>query len=513
MRLTSAGRPALVRQSVKMVQRRRLAALVAAVACLGAFGGASSSDAVTGADPNAVTVVQTSADLSEHLALQPALELSATAPAKGVPVIAVNDGVGYQQVNGFGAAMTDSSAWLIERRLSAGARAGLMNGLFGPGGIRLNFLRLPIGASDFSAGAQPYSYDDLPPGQTDPRLARFSTAHDQGYVLPALTQARSLNRQIQFLASPWTPPAWMKGNASLNNVNDGGTLLGSAYGPWAAYIVKFIQAYARAGVPITALTPQNEPGAATLYPGLNMSPPSLAIWIKQDLEPALARARLHPQLYGDDSGWGSPQLAQATVSGASASALSGVAWHCYFGSPYVMSALHASRPKLTEIVDECSPGISALPTSEVVIASLRNWASTVALWNLALNPTGGPVQGHDSGCKGCSGLATIDPHHGTVALNKPLYQLGQASAYVARGARRIDSNHFVTYRYTRPGVNFVTAGLDDVAFVNPDGTHVLIVYNNASRAISFAVDWHGQYVDYTVPAGAMTTFLWNRHNS
>ncbi len=463
-------------------------------------------------DPDAVSVVQTSSDLSQALTALAPLRLSATRPVAGEPVIAVHDSAVEQTVNGFGGAMTDSSAWLIERKLPAARRATLIGELFGPEGLRLDFLRVAIGASDFTAGQKPYSYDDLPPGRSDPKLARFSIAHDRADILPALTQARTANPHTEFLASPWTPPAWMKANDSLDNIEDHGTLLPAAYEPWAAYIVRFIQAYDQAGVPITALTAQNEPGAATPYPGMNMSETSLSTWIRRDLVPALARAKLQVSLYGNDQGWSTGSTAfarQQAGSSPAASDLAGIAWHCYFGSPDVMSALRSLAPRLDQIVDECSPGISSLPISEVVISSLRDWASTVAVWNLALDQVGGPVQGHDTGCAGCSGLVTINTTTHTATANLALYQLGQASKFVDPGAHRVASTHFVSYTYTKPATNFVSPGLDDVAFVNPDHSRVLIAYDNSSQAIAFAVQWHGESFNYTLPAGATVTFRWN----
>jgi glucosylceramidase len=302
----------------------------------------------------------------------------------------------------------------------------------------------------------------------------------------------------------------MKGNRSLGNAGNKGTLRAIAYGPWAAYIVRFIQAYAAAGIPISALTPQNEPGVATRYPGMNMTPGSIATWISQDLVPALARAKLNATIYGQDIGWGSPALAHAAIKSRAARDLAGLAWHCYFGSPDVMGALHQKAPSYTQIVDECSPGISAIPTSEVVISSLRDWASTVALWNIALDPKGGPVQAPNSGCPRCYGLATINEATGGVRLTRAFFQLGQASAAIQPGARRVSSNNFVSYSYLRPNVNFVGASLDDVAAVNPDGSRVLLAYDNGSEPIRFAVAWHGTYFQYTIPAGATVTFKWNR---
>jgi glucosylceramidase len=484
--------------------------LVAVAASLITF--AAPTAPAAGATPSlpAVGIVQTSADLAQALTTMPATQFSGAAPPPGVPVITVNDAVGYQQVEGFGAAMTDSSAWLIERGLPPTPRQQLLDELFASSGsLRLSFLRVPIGASDFTVGGVPYSYDDVPPGKRDPALHHFSVSHDRAYILPALRAARALNPTIQLLASPWSPPAWMKRNDALNDVAQLGTLRGSAYGPWAAYIVRFLQAYAAAGVPINALTPANEPGNPTTYPGLNMAAGSISIWISRFLAPALRRARLHPRIYAADYGWGTPSAAAVAIYGPGRRDLSGIAWHCYFGSPAVMAQIHAAAPALDEIVDECSPGISTIPVSEVVISSLRDWASTVALWNLALNPNGGPVHVPDTGCPGCTGLVTINPRTGTFTPLLAYYQLGQASQFVALGARRVQSNTFATYNYTRPGVNFISTSLDDVAFVNPDGTHVLMTYNNSLAAIAFAVDWRGSYFEYALPAGATATFQWS----
>lgn len=461
-------------------------------------------------DPYRVEVVQTTADLSDRLTPQPSFDFG-RAKESTAPVIPVDAAVRHQRVQGFGAAMTDTSAWLMEKDLAPAARQALMGELFGLAGIRLNFLRVPIGASDFTHTGRPYSYDDLSPGKADPGLTRFSIAHDQAYILPALQQAKAHNPGTEFLATPWSPPAWMKANDSLDNAGNAGTLRPSAYGPWARYIVKFIQAYRRAGIPIDALTPQNEPGVATLYPGLNLSAASEASWVEHDLAPALARAGLTPRLYGVDLGWG-PTTTYAADTGHSRAArlLAGLAWHCYFGAPTAMAQQRDADPALDPIVDECSPGLTPTPISEVVISSLRNWASTVALWNLALDPTGGPAQLPNHGCKGCSGMVTINPRTGTVTPNLAYYQLGQASAFVAPGAQRVASPTFVSYRYPGPGVNVASAGLDDVAMRNPDGSLVLITYNNGRSAVQFSVAWKGRAFTYRLPAKATATFVWNR---
>jgi glucosylceramidase len=489
---------------------RLRAGLLALVAAAGL--GVPAAIGTTSPDPYDAQVVVTSGDLTQHLTRTADIEFG-SATARNEPVIDVDAGVRYQRVSGFGAAMTDTSAWLIERRTPASARQALMRKLFGAGGIHLNFLRVPMGASDFTHDGRPYTYDDVPRGASDPALRHFSIAHDQAYVVPALRQVRGLNPQAELLASPWTPPAWMKANHSLGNAGNLGKLLPAAYGPWGRYFAKFLSAYARAGVPVDAVTPQNEPGTPTLYPGLNLSAGSEGAWIAHDLKPALAAAGLHPRIYSGDLGWGPHNNAYMTIAitGPAGAALSGISWHCYYGAPTVMSQFRRDAPRLDEIVDECSPGlITPTPTPEIVISSLRESASTVALWNLALDPHGGPVQPPDHGCPGCVGLARIDERTGAVALTRHYYQLGQASAFIAPGAQRIAANHFVSYVYPRSGVNVVTPGLDDVAVRNPDGSLVLVAYDNARSTAHFAVRWRGRVLRYALAPGATATLIWNR---
>src|SRR5205807_5265608 len=124
--------------------------------------------------------------------------------------IGVNEYQKLQQMDGFGAAVTDSSAWLIVNKMSSSQRSTLMQQLFDPSqGIGMSFVRIPMGASDFSVNG-PYSYDDLPAGQADPNLNSFSINHDLAYIIPVLQQAHSLNPALKFMANPWSPPAWMK---------------------------------------------------------------------------------------------------------------------------------------------------------------------------------------------------------------------------------------------------------------------------------------------------------------
>jgi glucosylceramidase len=190
--------------------------------------------------------------------------------------------------------------------------------------------------------------------------------------------------------------------------------------------------------------------------------------------------------------------------------ISGVAWHCYEGNPDAMTRLHQLDPRLGEIETECASGAAPGPPAELLIASFRNWASTVMLWNLALDPRRGPVQPPNLGCARCVPVLTVDKRRHRVRYGADVYELGQFSEFVQRGAQRIGSEHFVSYNTPTRNhlVNYSTPGLDDVAFENPNSTKVLIAHNNGTSPNRFGVVWHNAGLSYRLPAGATVTFVW-----
>ncbi|MGB7540169.1 MAG: hypothetical protein WBM17_16635, partial [Anaerolineales bacterium] len=166
-------------------------------------------------------------------------------PGTLAQTISIDPSILFQRFEGAGAAMTDSAASVIFNALPQNRRDELMRNLFTrkDSGIGINYIRIPMGATDFSLGN--YTYDDMPSGTTDSGLAHFSISHDEDYIIPLLQQAAKLNPQLRFMASPWSSPAWMKDSGRLN----GGTLNPAYYRAFSDYFVKFIQAYGAAGIP------------------------------------------------------------------------------------------------------------------------------------------------------------------------------------------------------------------------------------------------------------------------
>jgi glucosylceramidase len=438
----------------------------------------------------------TTADQTHLLSQQPDVQIRSTGAS---PVtIDVDEATSYQEMVGFGAAMTDASAYLIQHKLGAQHDA-VLHELFGRNpGIGLSFVRVPMGASDFST--QDYSYDDMPAGQTDSTLANFSIAPDRADKLPALKAALAINPQLKLVGSPWSSPGWMKTTGSLIK----GTLRPEYYDSFAQYFLKFVKAYSAEGVPIFAVTMQNEPAyEPDNYPGMRLDPPVRAEVIGKHVGPLFEQSGINTLILDWDHNWDLPSSPLAVLADdAARKYVSGVAWHCYAGDVGAQAQVHTAYPTIDAYFTECSGGGWATVFGDnlkyfvgtLIIGSTRGWAKGVALWNLALDENDGP---HLGGCGNCRGVITINSSTGFVTRNVEYYALAHASEFVRPGAHRIASS-------TDAG------GLETVAFKNSDdGTKVLIVLNTAPGEVSFAVRSAGKVILYALPGGAVATFRWS----
>ncbi len=482
-----------------------------AVTVSGATGAFAANAHTAGAPAVAAHVWVTTPDGTDKLSDLGSVAFSGAGTS--APTIVVDPTQSFQTMQGFGGAITDSSASVLYT-LSPSAREATMRSLFDPvTGDGLDYLRQPIGASDFVTTAA-YTYDDLPAGQSDYPQRHFSIAHDQAQILPLLLEARAINPRLQIIATPWSPPAWMKTGGSL----DGGRLIDDPriYRSYALYLLKFIEAYRANGVPVNAITVQNEPQNRTPngYPGTDM-PSWQEEKVIEDLGPMLRAAGLRTQIFAYDHNWTEhPNDAAATppdetadidaypqnvLSSPASRWVSGVAYHCYYGDPSAMTTLHNRFPDKAIYFTECSGSQSYTlkwHARNLIIGNTRNWAETVINWNLALNPDGGP---HVGGCGTCTGIVTVAAD-GTVTDNAEYYTLGHLARFVRPGAVRIGSTSFGTTGWN--------GQIMDVAFRNPDGSTVLVAHNENDNPQTFAVREGDQAFTYTLPGGALATFTW-----
>ncbi|WP_433163888.1 discoidin domain-containing protein [Kribbella sp. CA-247076] len=446
--------------------------------------------------------------------------------ASDLTTITVDPRTSYQSVDGFGASITDSSANVFYR-LSPAERDKTMRALFDPRhGIGVSFLRQPVGSSDFTAETEHYTYNDVPAGQTDFGLRHFSIAHDERQILPLLRRAKQLNPALKVMATPWSPPAWMKTGDSLV----GGRLKDdpAVYDAYARYLVKFVQAYTRAGVPIDFLSIQNEPQNRNPsgYPGTDL-PVRQAVAVIERLGPLLRKVSPRTKILGYDHNWTThPADIASTPPGEdpetdypykllrspAARWLAGTAYHCYSGDPSKQTDLHEAFPSKGIWFTECSGshgpddtppqifrGTLTWHARTLMIGTTRNWAKSIVNWNIALDSTSGP---HLGGCDTCTGLVTLHPD-GTVSKDAEYFTIGHLSKFVKPGAVRIGSTSYGTTGWN--------GQLMSVAFRNPDGSTALLVHNENDDPRSFAVAVGDRTFEYELPGGAIATFTWDRN--
>jgi glucosylceramidase len=436
----------------------------------------------------------TTADETQKLAPQPIL--IPIGPAAGDEAVAIDPTQHFQQMHGFGAAMTDASAELFSR-LSDDKRRAIMAELFGRanGGLGLSFTRLTVGASDFSRTH--YSYDDSPGNAPDPELRHFSIEPARQYVLPRVREALAINPSLKVMISPWSAPAWMKTTRSLIQ----GQLLPQYYPAFANYLARTVEGFEREGVRVSMLTIQNEPDfEPDSYPGMRVNSPDRAIIIGRHVGPTFKARGLKTQILDYDHNWDNPEMPLTVLADPVArSYVAGVAWHCYEGDVPAQTPVHDAHPDKDAWETECSGGewqpkfseTLGWMTDKLIIGAANNWARGSLLWNLALDPKHGP---HNGGCADCRGVVTIDPATGSITRNVEYYVLGHASRFVLPGAFRVAAARRDT-------------GLEAAAFVNRDGSRVLILHRNKGDGpVTIAIDG-GRYA-VPLASGSVATLRW-----
>jgi glucosylceramidase len=465
--------------------------IACAVAALAMWAGGGSKSL-------AVDIWVTTGDKSRLLQQQSDAIFQAGAGSGGTAVN-IDGATTYQTVVGFGGAMTDSSAWLMQNDMSATQRDKLMRQLFSPqSGIGLNYLRVPIGASDFTATGGFYTYDDNPPGGTDPTQNSFSVAHDDAYIIPRLQQAMALNPALKLMASPWSAPAWMKTNHLLT----GGSLATQWEGAYADYLAKFVQAYSAKGLPIDTLSLQNEPlNSQPSYPTMTMTATQQVDLIKNYVGPTFAAQGINTKILAYDHNWDNTAFPEQVLADPDASKyVAGTAFHAYAGNVSAQTTVHNAYPDKDIYFTEITGGSWAPNFSDnlvwnfqnIIIGNMQNWGKNALFWNLALDPNGDP---HLGGCSGCRGIVSVDTTTGAVTFGEEFYTLGQVTRGVQPGAVRIGSTS--------------SASLNTVAFRNPDGSRALIALNPNATATTARVTENGQHFNYPIPGNSVATFLWN----
>jgi glucosylceramidase len=398
-------------------------------------------------------------------------------------------------MDGFGFTLSQGSASHL-LAMSDSARKSVLQELFGTGekDIRISYLRLSVAASDLNAF--PFSYNDLKdPRATDPTFSQFSLSYDTLDVLPILKQILEVNPQIKLMASPWSPPTWMKDNRDTR----GGSLLPEFEANYAQYLVKYIQEMAKRGFIIDALTIQNEPLHPGNNPSLLMLADQQARFIGQHLGPAFREAGIQTKIVIYDHNADRPDYPISVLSDPIANPfIDGSAFHLYGGQIEALSEVHRAFPDKHLYFTEQWVGAPgnlegdiAWHVKNLLIGAPRNWAKTVLEWNLSSNPELTPHTNR-GGCDRCLGAITLDGD--AVTRNPAYYVIAHASKFVDPGSYRIGST--------------LPEGLPNVAFLRADGKQVLIVQNESKATKQFEIRSGKQHFKAVLPAGATGTWLW-----
>ncbi|MFI6509410.1 ricin-type beta-trefoil lectin domain protein [Streptosporangium sp. NPDC050855] len=486
--------------------RRVLTLALACAAALWASGPLTAAPALAAGEPVNIWLTTTSdaggRNVTRGLQQQSPI---AFGPAGGsaAHTITVNENTTYQRFEGGGASITDTTAHLLRGgAVSAATRDTVMRRLFHPvDGIGLSFVRNPIGASDLSRPGH-VSLDD-----TCCDLGDFGANGYDTNVRLLTQQARTLNPALRVKGVPWSAPGWMKDNGRMDQM---GWLKWEHYPTYAQYLVKYIQSYQNAGIPVNYISVQNEPNCCKAhnppemdYPGMSWNSSGLAEFTKNHVYPAFRAAGIttkvlvHDWNYGDYAGMGAGVLNDAGVRNDPL--FGGIAWHGYGGDPAIGTQVHDQYPSVPQFSTEHSGGtwIGNQHDEDLydIVTYARNWSGSLVKWSLALNQNMGP---HNGGCGTCTGLITVQEggsRAGQVDYTVEYYTTGHLTKFVRPGAQRIDST--------------ANGTIQNVAWRNTDGSKALIAHNRGTSAQSVRVNWGGQSFVYSLPGRTTATFTWS----
>lgn len=415
----------------------------------------------------------------------------------------------YQAMDGFGTAITGSTAFNLSR-MTAKNRTEFLKETFSPTeGFGHSYIRVAIGCSDFSL--REYTCCDTK------GIENFAlTTEETEYVIPMLKEIMVINPGIKIMASPWTCPRWMKVNnlTELKPYNSwtSGQLNPAYYQDYATYFAKWLQAFKEAGINVYAITPQNEPLNRANSASLYMEWEEQCDFIKK-LAPTLQAAGLGDvKIYAFDHNYNYDNIPSqqgypmriyqdAEVS----QDIAGAAYHDYGGNRKELNVVHDAYPEKELLFTETSIGTwnngqdlsKALlrDMENVALGTVNNWCKGVMVWNLMLDTERGPNR--EGGCRTCYGAVDIDnSDYSTITRNSHYYIISHLAAVVKPGAVRIG-----TSGYSDPSVLYT-------AFQNPDGSYAFVIINKGSTDKPFNITANKRSVSYTLPKFSVTSFLW-----
>ncbi|NLR94568.1 glycoside hydrolase family 30 protein [Flammeovirga agarivorans] len=453
--------------------------------------------------PSKVSVFTTAKDTELKMSNTGQSEFKKADQAKENEVsIFINPEKQYQEFLGIGGAITDASAEVFAK-LSKEKQEELLNAYYGEDGIDYTIIRTSIHSCDFSSGSHTYVEEG------DKELKTFDIEHDRKYRLPMIKSAiKKADENLTFYASPWSPPAFMKGKKDMLQ---GGSLLPEYFDSWANYYIKFIQEYEKEGIDVWGVTIQNEPMAVQTWESCIYSAEQERDFLKNHLGPAFEKAGFADKkivvwdhnrdliVNRANTIFGDPEAAKYAW---------GIGFHWYEtwagGEPMFdnLGIVKENFPdKQLLFTEGCNEGFDASkyqywPNAERYGKSMINdfnkgtvgWTD----WNILLDQNGGPNHVGNF----CFSPIHADTDKNELIFTPSYYYIGHFSKYIRPGARRISTA-------------VSRSVLEATTFLNTDGRMVSVVMNSTDEPISYAVYVDGQETQVEIPARAIQTLLYS----
>lgn len=427
----------------------------------------------------------------------------------------INSNDTYQEIDGFGSAITGAAAENL-LKMSQADRTAFLKQTFSPTeGYGYSYIRVPIGCSDFSRTE--YTLCDTE------GIENFALTNEETkYLIPVIKEILAINPNVKVMGSPWTAPRWMKVDdlSTLRPTSSwrNGHLNPKYYEDYGTYFVKWIQAFQEAGIPIYSVTPQNEPLNGNNSAGMIMYWDEQRDFVKTGLGPKLEEAGLgHVKIYAFDHNYnydnmGNQQNYPLKIyeDPEASKYIAGAAYHNYGGDRNELNNIHRAAPDKELVFSEWTDGewndggqdkasenvanMLVRTVDEVALGVVNNWCRGSILWNLVLDENHGPYSPADGSCK--TGYGTVDLlNNGKIRKNAFYYAMAHMSSVALPGAVKVgttgDQNKVIS-----------------AAFKNPDGTYGLVLLNKNNETVDFTVA-DGEYkFPVSIPANAVVSLKW-----
>ncbi|WP_139904937.1 glycoside hydrolase family 30 protein [Clostridium thermarum] len=400
----------------------------------------------------------------------------------------------YQRIIGFGGAFTEAAAYTLSR-MSGDKRQEVIEKYYDKEkGLGYSIGRVHIHSCDFALENYTYVEDN------DVELKTFDISRDRKWVLPLIKDAMKMRgEEIKILASPWSPPAWMKTNKDMNH---GGKLLPEYREVWAKYYTKFIKAYEKEGINIWAITVQNEPAAVQTWDSCIYSELEERDFVRDYLGPTMHKEGLQDVkilIWDHNRDIMIDRVAGVMSDPEAAKYVWGTGFHWYVSEAFEnVGKVHELYPDkhllFTEGCQEGGVKLGEWFTGERyarnIIGDLNNWTEGYLDWNIVLDEIGGPNHVGNY----CDAPIIADTRTNELIYESSYYYIGHFSKYIKPGAVRI-------------GVTNTNHNLLVTSFLNEDGTIATVVSNEKDIAVDFKLGYGDKVLNLNLQPHSIGTYI------